>query len=171
MEIKALTADLPYPSLSALTPDRKQCDLLFSAYAAPASELNTILQYIYHSMQFEKADMYDVSHALISIAVCEMDHLHLLGQAIIKLGGDPEYVYNCNGRRNFYSTSAVTYSTDPCQMILNDITGENGAIEGYKHILSALDGAPLSALISRIIMDEELHLTTLKNIYSELCYK
>lgn len=171
MDIKALTADLPYPSLSALTPDKKQVDLLFTAYAAPTSELTAILQYVYHAMQFEKADMYDVSHALISMAISEMHHLHLLGQAIIRMGGDPEFVYNCNGRRNFYSTSAVTYSTDPCQMIINDITGENGSIEEYKHILDALDGAPLSALISRIIMDEELHLATLKNIYSELCYK
>lgn len=171
MEIERLAVDLPYPSLSGITPDYRQCEMLFEAYSANHSELNAILQYVYHQLNFKKLEMFDVSHIYARIYVTEMEHLHLLGQAIIKLGGDPVFIVPPPQRRTFYSTAAISYSCEPCRMLLDDIAGESCAIAEYNAMIDKIGDVPLAALLRRIVMDEELHYTTLKELFGRICTK
>ena len=89
MEIEPLASDLPYPSLSDVEPDPRVLEMFYDAYSAQHSELNAILQYVYHQLIFDSLEMYDVSRVYACIFVSEMEHLHQLGEAIIRLGGNP----------------------------------------------------------------------------------
>ena len=52
MEIEPLASDLPYPSLSDVEPDPRVLEMFYDAYSAQHSELNAILQYVYHQLIF-----------------------------------------------------------------------------------------------------------------------
>lgn len=171
MEIERLAVDLPYPSLSGITPDHRVCEMLFEAYSANHSELNAILQYVYHQLHFEKQEMFDVAFTYERIFINEMEHLHMLGEAIIKLGGDPVFIIPPPPRRTFYSTCAVSYSSEPCRMLLDDIAGECTAIAEYNAMIEKAGEGAVATLLRRIVMDEELHYATLKEIYGKLCAK
>ena len=53
-------------------------------------------------------------------------------------------------------------------MIQADIRGEKEAIRQYQSMLRRLRNESVAAIISRIIIDEELHLHTLQSIMSEI---
>lgn len=169
MEIEPLASDLPYPSLSDVEPDPRVLEMFYDAYSAQHSELNAILQYVYHQLIFDSLEMYDVSRVYACIFVSEMEHLHQLGKAIIRLGGNPRYLIPPTGRGVYYSAACVSYSNEPCQMLLDDIAGENKAIAEYNMMLARLGDAKVGALIRRIIMDEEMHLAALKEYYAKMC--
>jgi len=53
-------------------------------------------------------------------------------------------------------------------MIEDDINGEREAIRDYERMLCKLKNEQAGAVISRIILDEQLHLETLKRMLDEL---
>lgn len=165
MDLRDSEMHLPYPSLAGLKRNRRQCELIFGAYSGKDSELTAITQYVYHELIFESLGYSDIAAQYEQIFIDEMRHLSLLGNAIIKLGGDPVYAVMPRG---FWTASFVTYSSEPCRMLLDDIAAETAGIKGYKAMLPQLGDTPLAALIQRIIMDEERHLATFKAMYAEL---
>ncbi len=165
---KPLAEDLPYPDLSGLKKDRRNVCILAPAYADCHSETTAIFQYIFHSFSFDAKGFKEFADMLLSIAVSEMHHLDLLGEAIIRLGADPVFARRSPEKCDFYTTAFVNYSTEPAAMLTADISGETQAIQIYEQMLEKLSDPTLCALISRIILDERLHLQRLKSAYREL---
>ena len=163
MEMTDSETHLPYPSLGGLKRNRRQCELIFGAYSGRDSELTAITQYVYHEHIFDSLGYSEIAARYEEIFVEEMRHLSLLAGAIIKLGGDPVYAVLPRG---FWTASFVTYSSEPCRMLLDDIAAETAGIKGYKEMLPQLGDTPLAALIQRIIMDEERHLAAFKAMYA-----
>ena len=166
--MKPLSVDIPFPSLAGIVPSRRQAEIISPAYAAPDSELTTILQYVYHHFYFENENMEDIASLYEQIFISEMTHLDHLGNALLKLGADPVFTKRPPIKENFFTAAYVKYSKNPKQMLIDDINSEMHAIAQYRAMLPKLDDAPLAALISRIIMDEELHLKTFKELYSNI---
>ena len=54
-------------------------------------------------------------------------------------------------------------------MLMDDISGELIAIRNYEEILKRLCNEDVAAVISRIKMDEELHIRVLKAELERLC--
>lgn len=166
--MKPLQVDLPYPSLTGLGEDFYNARILNPAYADVHSELGAILQYIYHSFNFDHIGMDEYAAVLESISINEMHHFDLLGTALISMGVNPVFTANPPSKTNFYNTSRISYSTAPQTMILDDIAGEMKAIEEYECMLKKLTNETVATLIRRILLDEELHLKTLKELYEKL---
>lgn len=171
MDMGPMTEDIPFPSMSGIVADRRVADIISPAYAAPGSELVAILQYVYHMQYFEAEGMNDVAHTYHRIFVAEMMHLDILGKMLIKLGVDPVYVCRPPLRQNFFTSSWVSYSKAPKQMLLDDINGEMRAIADYRLMITRLGGNTVGEMISRIVMDEEMHLKALKEIYTKIAQK
>lgn len=165
---KPLIANLPYPSLDGLTTDPRSARIISAAYATPSGELNATLQYVYHSLCFAHSGKKSAADTLMSIAIAEMTHLDLLGEALLNLGTQPIYTFQPPTNFNFYSTKFVAYSRTLANMIEDDIMGEKYAIYCYERMLCRLKNGTLKALIVRIIEDEKLHLEALKNILDGL---
>ena len=160
--MKPLICDLPYPSVDSLTHDVRSGQIISFAYAAQYGELTAILQYTYHHFHFGTVDE-ETANVLMCIALAEMKHLDILGEAMLKLGVNPLYV-QCPNTKTYYNTSGVSQSTTPQKMLMDDIQGELEAIATYKKMLYVLQNEQVEAIIQRIIMDEELHLATLKKM-------
>lgn len=159
---------LPYPSIEGIGEDYRSAAIISPAYAGMHGELTAILQYVYHSFYFEKAGMAETADIMIGIAICEMKHLDILGSLILELGIQPIFTALPPRRCNFYNTAAVSYSQTPQKMLMDDITGELTPIEEYTQMLGQLSDERVGAVISRIRLDEELHVKVLQEQLEKL---
>ncbi len=160
--MKPIKVDLPYISFDSLEEDIKSGIIISPAYAGLKSELSAVVQYVYHSFYFESLGDKETAECLTSIAVSEMEHFEILGKLILKLGIDPVCSVNPPCKCNFYNTSQIAYSKTPQKMLLDDITGEITAIAEYEKMLEKLENERVSAIISRIKLDEEFHVKVLR---------
>ena len=95
-----------------------------------------------------------------------MMHLNMLGELLIKLGANP--VYFDTRSADFYSASKVSYTHTPKRMILDDIAGEIKAVKSYTDVVCAVGDCDVSALLTRIRMDEDLHILALKSMLEKM---
>lgn len=163
---KPLSLDLPFPTTEGICPDAYSLRIISPAYASSASELNAILQYIYHAFFFERQGYSDIADTLHAIAIAEMRHLDLLGSTILALGAAPVYTQYPPNCFNYYSAKYVSYSRTLTNMLEDDILGEKHAIASYEKMLKCLKNEQVKAIIQRILLDEKLHLETLEKILS-----
>ncbi len=168
---KPIRVELPYPSLDGITIDCKSASIISPAYAGGHSELTATLQYIYHYFNFDNGCDKSTADTLMGIAITEMEHLEILGSMLIKLGADPVFTHFPPYKTDFYTARAVSYSKTPVKMLLDDISGEMVAISEYRKMISLLENERVAEIISRIILDEELHLEVLKGLAKQYLIK
>lgn len=168
---KPLTENLPYPDLRGLAADCSNARVLMPAYADADSEMTAVLQYIFHGFNFRARGMSEYADMMEAVAIAEMHHLDLLGEALVKLGVSPVYSRRPPNKCDFYSACYVDYSTLPAAMLSADITAETRAIRGYEEMLDKLTDTTLNALVSRILLDERLHLERFRTAYRDLMAK
>ncbi|MBO5286479.1 MAG: hypothetical protein J6B16_06245 [Clostridia bacterium] len=166
--MKPLKVDIPYPPLNQIERDEKSAYIISPAYSGLHSELKAILQYVYHAQFFNDERFLEYKTALINIAICEMEHLNILGELLLKLGADPIYTLRAFDKYNFFTTSCIAQSKTPEKMLLDDISGELSAINAYTEIIDKIKNERVSAIITRIRLDEELHVKVLKELLHAL---
>lgn len=154
----------PYPATEGLCPDAYSLRIISPAYASSESELNTVLQYIYHSFFFEKQGHREIAETLVGIAISEMKHLELLGSSILALGAAPVFAQYPATAFNFYSAKYVGYSCTLKNMLEDDLRGERRAIAAYTKMLKCLRNDQVGTIIRRILDDEKLHAERLTQI-------
>jgi bacterioferritin len=91
---------------------------------------------------------------VLQIAICEMMHLDMLGDAINALGGNASF----DDGHYYWNASYTNYSSTLREMLSADISAEGTAIASYKKQISLTQNPSVKALLARIIKDEELHL-------------
>ncbi|MCX4361973.1 MAG: ferritin-like domain-containing protein [Clostridia bacterium] len=154
--------DTPYPQLrGACSP----CDIkmLMDLYAGRASELTSITQYLYEHYVIDGLDD-NVSECVLGIAKVEMYHHSLLGEAIVKMGGDPIM----GGSTCFWSGSNLKYTQNPICFLQNSINAEKLAVSNYRRAAACVKNASLSELLLRIGQDEELHIEILGELLESI---
>lgn len=166
---KKIKVDLPYPPLDKITKDLKSAQIIAPSYAGYHGELTAILQYVYHHFYFAQEGDDETASVLVGISVCEMQHLDIIGEMLIKLGVDPVFTqvppYPCG----FFTSEKVSYSKTAHKMLIDDVSGEMLAIREYDRELSLLDNEQVASVIERIRLDEELHVKALKDRLSLIC--
>ena len=159
----------PYPSVKELSCDPLSARIIASAYATSNGELNSVLQYIYQSFAFMHAGEEQTAELVKRVAIAEMLHLDLLGNALINLGVQPIYTFTPPVPFNFYSTKFVAYSTKFSDMLEDDIMAERHAIASYEKMLCRLKNERVKELIARLLSDEELHLKAFLKARTRYC--
>ncbi len=156
---------LPYPEIEVICPNEAYACIIMEDYAGAASELTAITQYLYHHLTSDEEQ--DVADMLLGIAEVEMSHLEMLGEAIVKLGADPQFVEGCPNKQ--WSGVNVGYGNSLCQRLHLDLAGEYGAIEQYRqHVLEICD-PHIKELLERIILDEQVHVDCFKQAIARHC--
>ena len=164
---KSIQVNKPYPTAEGISADAYSLRIISPAYASPEGELNAVLQYIYHSLNFEHFGQKDIAETLTGIAVSEMHHLDILGGLIFALGAQPVYAQYPSSGFNFYSAKYVSYSRSLKNMLEDDIIGERHSILSYERMLKCLKNEQVKAIIERIVEDEKLHLEILESILKD----
>lgn len=149
---KEYSVNLPYPKITGmLYPQDVRC--IVDDYSGREGELTAITQYIYQQYISHSFDE-ELAETLLQIAIVEMHHHELLGEAIVQAGGDPLM----GGSTCFWSGSNVNYTKNPIAFLRNNIQAEYRAIAAYRRSIACVRNESLKELLARIIMDEELHI-------------
>jgi len=141
----------PYPEVEGGS-DPATVALLKEDYAGENGELGGVLQYVFQHIQSEDNDSF--ANAILQIAIVEMTHLDMLGDAIKTLGGSAAF----DNGRYYWDSSNVNYATGFKEMLAANIEAEKTAIANYRSHAAQTGNVSVKALLERIIMDEELHL-------------
>ena len=153
----------PYPVPGGLGRNIRYARILQYAYSAGSSELTGFHQYTYHAIATEQESP-ELSQALKSIALVELHHLHLLGQCIMQLGLLPTFGYYQGTRRARWNSGFVQYARHPKGVIELCIQTEMQAIEYYQSAIGRISDEQVTALLHRIIEDEEEHVRALEGL-------
>jgi len=167
--VPACAIDAPYPDTSGACPNENDAAILSFDYAGRVSEMSAVTAYLFREhMMPENCD--EAAKTFERIAIVEMRHLDLLGSAITTLGRCPVYAAGRDCRRMTpWNGTFVDYATGLCTMIRLAIAEERAAIAQYRAQIPYLSQVCLRSLIERIILDEELHIRILCDLFDRLC--
>lgn len=157
----------PYPALRNIQPDKGLADELLQGYSGERSELTTILQYAYHSLNCRNIAN-EFSNMIQGIFYVETLHMNFLGNCIKNLGGDVEYVIPLNEKNVSWQASMVNYMDTPAQMLLTDIQGEKFAAKFYQEMAAQSPQTCVTDLLNRLAEDEKLHVNMLEKLYERM---
>ena len=150
--ISPISVEIEYPSLVNEKQNKKTARILGETFMGGHSELKSIFQYACHYFNFKKFGEEKSANVFLGILLCEMNHMEILGELLLKLGANPVYylpipLFNDFLLRqvNFNKTKMVS-------------------IERYKKIVNKVSSDITRAVIERIILDEELHVKVLKEL-------
>lgn len=162
-DLEAYHSDMPFPEIKVMGKNKEYADILMKDYAGFVSELTAINQYFYHDVVLAK-DYPDIAIMLKNIAIVEMNHLEVLAQLIILLGGEPKYISD----DVFWNGDFVYYGNNVIDRLNNDLQAEQDAIENYEAHIKLIDDPYIKNILRRIVLDEEVHISLFNKAIAEL---
>lgn len=153
----------PYPTIQVSAQNLCYANILLQDYASSASELTAITQYLYHNLMQSKYP--EVAEMMLGIAEVEMEHLHMLGETIVLLGGKPIFAANCP--RDYWDGSDVTYGRSISDQLRDDLNAELGAIKQYNRHIMQIGDPYVRQILARIALDEEWHVSLLNYLIAK----
>ena len=161
-------ADLPYPQVQVWGRNQAYANLLSVDYCGQVSELSAVAQYINNENRLSYENC-SVAKTILSIAMAEMMHLQKLGELIVLLGGNVNYTAkHRNGAKRMWTTEYLTLPENAAKMIQAGITSEKEAIDQYQMHIKMIQDDCVTAVLARIIKDEEYHIMLLRGLLEEL---
>ena len=161
--ISPISVEIEYPSLVNEKQNKKTARILGETFMGGHSELKSIFQYACHYFNFKKFGEEKSANVFLGILLCEMNHMEILGELLLKLGANPVY-YLPIPLFNDFLLRQVNFNKTKRKMVLEMISAEMVSIERYKKIVNNVSSDITRAVIERIILDEELHVKVLKEL-------
>ncbi|MCX7921975.1 MAG: ferritin-like domain-containing protein [Clostridia bacterium] len=158
---------MPYPKVGNVDKNPQYVKLLMDDYAGKDSELTAITQYTFQHFTNGGGNV-EVARTVLAIAKAEMKHYALLGEAIEKLGGDPECKGGHENMGNYWNGKNPNYGISPKEMLEANIQAEKTAIENYTKHAELIDEPDIKNLLLRIKRDEEIHLQLYTNLLNRI---
>ncbi len=168
MNMEQFASPLPYPPLEGIRPNSGDLYRIRSNYSGLISELSAITQYVYHQLNAKEEGFDHIGSTLLSIAQVEMRHLNIFGSIILKLGGDPRFLYQEGCNLVYWNGSLIDHCRHIPQMLLQDIQLEEETIACYLHQAEATCQPPLAAVLRRIVEDEKIHVKVLQSLLAQI---
>lgn len=166
--IRPIMMDLPYPPIEAAEKNPAYANLLSMDYCGPVSEMSAITQYINNENRLS-CELCPLAQTLLGLAMAEMMHLQKLGQLIVLLGGTIDFTAKMqNGRKMLWTPEYLTIPEHAKKMIYADIDAEKSAVQQYRMHIKMINDPCVTAILSRIIQDEEYHIMILQSLLKEL---
>ena len=157
--------DSKYPSLKCINKNPHTAKLIQENFSSSISEYTAFCQYSYDYI-VARTQNNDVAEAFNQIALVELEHMKIFGELIVSLGAVP--YYKGDWKNKFWQGNFVKYNTNLRTMLLCAISDEKKAIKQYEKSIELIDDTQIISLIQRIILDEELHIKTFKDLLNRL---
>lgn len=165
--VRPAMMELPYPPIRVNGQNRAYANLLSIDYCGSVSELSAITQYINNENRISK-EKCQAAKIILGIAMAEMMHLQKLGELIVLLGGNVDFVAKYpNGRQLLWTPGYLTIPKNVKKMIAADIEAEKAAISQYRMHIKMINDNYVNAVLARIIKDEEYHIMILGALMNE----
>lgn len=159
------SADQPYPEIKVCNKNARYVPMIIGNFAGPRSEMTAITQYLYYSLVAESDD--ETASVMLGISKVEMHHLYIFGSLVRQLGADPRLWNISNGRRRWWSPGYNKYPNNIKLMIKNAIDDEQLTVKTYTKQIELIADQNIKDILERIIIDEQLHIDILKQMYSK----
>lgn len=143
---------LPYPIVDGKI-NQVSLNALMEVFAGQVSEFT--LEQTYRYAYFMALG--ELRQVLKEILSCKRTHIYHLAETIVYFGGLPLF----SGEKNFWSGGYVNYLVGK-SCINNLILQEEAVIAKYNKIIESEQNLSIKKLISRFIMDSQLHITLLR---------
>ena len=164
MGVSPIMVDLPYPPLQVKEKNPVYASLLSVDYCGSVSELSATTQYINNENRLS-CEKCPVAKTLLGIAMAEMMHLQKLGELIVLLGGNINFVAKYrNGGAKMWTPEYLQIPENLKNMLLADIESEKAAIAQYEAHIKMIKDDCVNAVLARIIRDEEYHIMLLRTM-------
>ena len=96
-------------------------------------------------------------------------HLQKLGQLIVLLGGSIDFSARLqNGKKMLWTPEYLSIPEHAKKMIYADIDAEKSAIKQYRMHIKMIGDPCVTAVLFRIIQDEEYHIMILEHLLKDL---
>lgn len=166
--VRPIMMDFPYPPIQVQERNPAYANLLSMDYCGSVSEMTALVQYINNESRLS-CDNCSVAKSLLGIAMAEMMHLQKLGELILLLGGNLDFVVRPhNGRPVMWTPECLKMPEHLQAMLLTDVEGEYAAINQYKMHIKMIKDSYVNAVLERIIKDEEYHIMILQVLVKNL---
>lgn len=131
------------------------------------SELETVMNYIAHSINLDGVRAEEIKKALALEVQDEIGHAQILAKRIKEIGGTIPGSFDI--KTNQKSLQPIEDTTDVEYVIRGVIDAENSAIEGYNQLVKDCDGVDYVTqdLVITLLADEESHRTIFEGYLKE----
>ena len=165
MNVRPIMVDLTYPAIQVKEKNAVYANLLCQDYCGSISEMTAITQYINHE-NYLSLENCMFAQTIIGIAMAEMIHLQKLTELVILLGGTVNFAVQNKGRQMKWTPDYIRFSNNYKELLMQDIKGEQDAIAQYQMHIKMIKDDNITAVLKRIILDEEYHLMLLKELWN-----
>lgn len=152
---------LPYPKIDVNEKNLEFAKMIKKCYCGICSELTLVNQYSYQQVLINSY----LKEIFKKITKVEEEHLNILGELIISLGGDPFFTIEKRSKIFNWSTKFIKKDTSLKNILINNINSEVEIIKEYRKITLIVENENIVTILNRIILDEELHIKIFKKIY------
>ena len=156
---------LAYPPIQVTEPNQRYAAILLQDLSAVRGEITAVHQYVYHHWVIHDADP-KLANLFSRIARVEMHHMNILGELIIKLGGNPVARTNPHNCSSAWNGNMLQYSTGKRQILAHNLSLELAAAHEYTAQAQSIKDPLISAQLLRIAKDEEIHYNILHDLLS-----
>lgn len=157
--------DLPYPPVLVNGPNSSYACEMLGNMAEVVSEMSDVSRYFYISVVTEKQHG-EISACFRHISIVEMHHLNIFAELALMLGADPR-LWSGRTRKRWWSPSFIGYPCELRALIAESIKAEKAAISKYSRQAHTICDIHIVELLNRIILDEEQHLQTFKDMLAQ----
>lgn len=156
----------PYPPIKVEGKNKLYAGLMHGNLAASASEMTAVCQYLYDGWILESQHP-DAAKTMRSIAKVEMYHLDIFGNLVRELGGDPTYAVNFRQKKQVWNGSYVSNSKNFFHLMQRNLLAEQDTIAKYLRQASMIQDPNISAILRRIVLDEQVHVQIFRSFLDE----
>lgn len=152
----AVVSAQPYPPIEVTEQNRRYVSILLQDISSAKGEMTAVCQYLYLHWCFDKMNS-NLSILLKRIAAVEMHHIDILGKLVVLLGGNPICRTNPCNCNSAWNGNMLQYNTNIKQALTHSISSELSAVNDYTAQAESIQDPLLSAVLTRIAKDEEVH--------------
>lgn len=157
----------PYPEITDIKPNEDYGLMMLDNIGGMNSEMSAVCKYMYNHA-ISNQDFQSLKAVFIGIAMVEMQHLDIFMTLALKLKMDPR-LWTCNDdQRAYWSPAYLNYPNRLDIVLAEVIDSEHQAIEKYQQQIKIIKDPCIVAILERIIEDEQLHITILKEWETKL---
>lgn len=157
----------PYPPVKVSGPSRQYAAMMLSNIGSCNSEMSAVSLYFYNSL-ITRTKFAQVADCFHRISIVEMHHMDIFGQLSLQLGLDPRLWSLQNNRFKYWSPSCNKYPDRLLPILQNALAGEQAAIRKYREQAACIQDCCITAILNRIILDEELHVAIFRDLIAQI---
>lgn len=158
--------DAPYPLVNVDEPNFAYACEMLSNVGNNVSEMSDVSRYFYISV-VAKRKYSSISKCFYHVSVVEMQHLNIFAELALLLGADPR-LWCGQTRKRWWSPMFISYPHSMRELIAESIKAEEAAIRKYSRQANIICDTNIVSMLNRIILDEERHLQTFRDMYRNI---